>query len=328
MIFEWTVTAEEEGLAAKDILKRRFGCSATLIKAIRLHGRLTVNGAFCRMKEALHCGDHCLATPPAEADEKVIEIPPELDCIYRDPWLLVINKAPGWTVHPSLNPKTPSLCAALSASAHLHPVNRLDADTSGLCLIATWGHCHQLLTHTPIEKTYLALVHGRPREVEGLIDRPIERDPTSIILRQLAAPGAGKAARSHYWLLEHFPKANCSLLAFRLLTGRTHQIRVHALSMGHPLLGDPFYNLALLREAYQDPHVLAAEARSDVEAFLPQANDALDRAIGRQALHAAELRLRCPYDGLERHFKAPLPADMAAILAQIQEGPDSRPALP
>ena len=164
-----------------------------------------------------------------------------------------------------------------------HPVHRLDRQTSGLVLIAKEAHVQHLLSaHNAIERIYLAVIEGKLPEPCGTIDAPIARRPGSIIERMVSP--AGKCAVTHYATLAE--RGGLSLLALRLATGRTHQIRVHLAHLAHPLLGDDLYG-----------------GRTD--------------RIARQALHAHRLRLRHPSRGEEITVHAPLPADMSVFFPEI-----------
>ncbi len=145
--------------------------------------------------------------------------PAGIDFIYQDDWLVILNKPAGIVVHPTYRHETGTLTDLLSEQP-LHPVSRLDRDTSGLVMIARNGHAHYVVMQQPMKKTYLALVHGRMPERQGLIDAPISRDPDRIIKRRVDPSGA--VARTLYREVHYFPAAAVSTVEFELLTdGRT-----------------------------------------------------------------------------------------------------------
>jgi 23S rRNA pseudouridine1911/1915/1917 synthase len=221
-----------------------------------------------------------------------LRVVPDAQTCFQDPWLLVIGKPPNLVTHPSYLHETRSLTSLL-ADRPLHPVNRLDRDTSGVVIIALNGHAHHVLSSHPMQKTYLAVLHGRLPSTAGLIQAPIRRSEGSIMLRETHPDGA--AARTLWHELRYFRKTDVSLVKFELLTGRTHQIRVHSRAVGCPLLGDGLYGL---QENRADPA-------------------SLDPFIGRQALHAACIRFRHPISGQLMRVSARLPDDFRNLLREI-----------
>lgn len=313
LCFEGSVRPDEAGIRAGTWLKRRFGCSAQLVKRIRLEGQLHINGRPARMKTLLKADDTLWARPSPKEQAPALYHPRPAFVLEEDPWLLLCQKPPGMLVHPSMNKALPDLCTALS-SFPLHPINRLDRDTSGLVLIGKHGHAHYRMSQRPITKLYLAFVHGRAPKA-GQIDLPIGRSAHSIIER-LPSP-AGQKAATRYWRLHYFPSANASILAMQLLTGRTHQLRVHSLAMGHPLMGESLYGLSAWEEAAagrQTERVLP-DARA-ADRFAPK-QAALDSLIARQALHAALLAFQDPQSEAARVIHAPLLPDMLACLQAL-----------
>jgi 23S rRNA pseudouridine1911/1915/1917 synthase len=170
-------------------------------------------------------------------------------------------------------------------------VHRLDKDTSGLLVVAKTAivqtHLVRQLQARTVKRDYRALVHGLV-EVDGVVDAPIGRDPK--VRTRMAVVGAGRAARTRYRVVDRFRA--CTLLEASLDTGRTHQIRVHMRSIGHPLVGDPLYGRR------------SADGTTGLATF------------PRQALHAARLALEHPVSGETLRWSAPLPRDMKTLLAQ------------
>lgn len=222
-----------------------------------------------------------------------------LHVLYEDEQLLVIDKPAGLVVHPGSGNWQGTL---LNALLHHAPqlagipragiVHRLDKDTSGLLVVAKSLEAQtdlvrQLQART-VKRHYLALAHGRVAR-NGVVDAPIGRHP--VQRTKMAVVGGGRAARTHYHVLERFARA--TLLECALETGRTHQIRVHMADIGHPLVGDPVYGP---RKAAQT----------------------LLSAFPRQALHAWRLALVHPATRSEMGWEAPLPEDFAALLESLR----------
>ena len=223
-----------------------------------------------------------------------------LDVVFEDQVLLVINKPVGLVVHPgSGNPRGTLLNALLHRVPQVAElpragiVHRLDKDTSGLLVVAKTLTAHtdlvrQLQART-VKREYLALVYGEVDRT-GTVDAPLARDPHNRTKRGVHP--MGKPAVTHYEPVERFP-GGVTLLRCKLETGRTHQIRVHMASIGHPLVGDPVYGRAR-----------SGDARLD--------------AFPRQALHAWRLALLHPGSRAEMAWEAPLPADMAKLLEDLR----------
>ena len=221
-----------------------------------------------------------------------------LDIVYEDDDVLVINKPAGLVVHPgSGNWKGTLLNALLHHSPQLAAipragiVHRLDKDTSGLLVVAKTLRAQtelvrQLQART-VKREYLALVHGAVRS-DGEVSARVGRDPRNRT--RMAVVPAGRSALTRYKVAKRFTHA--SLLECSLDTGRTHQIRVHMQSLGHPLVGDPVYR----------------GGRREME----------HARLKRQALHAARLEFTHPVSGARRRFAAPLPEDFRALLDSLQ----------
>jgi len=214
----------------------------------------------------------------------------DLDIVYEDDALLVINKPAGLVVHPGSGNWSGTL---LNALLHHAPqlqgvpragiVHRLDKETSGLLVVAKTLEAQtdlvrQLQART-VKRHYLALVEGNVEQA-GKVEAPIGRHPTTRT--KMAVVSRGKPAVTHYSVLQRF--ARHTLIECRLETGRTHQIRVHMQSIGHPLVGDPTYGSKRVH------------------------------AFKRQALHAARLGLIHPVTHAAMEWEAPLPEDMHALL--------------
>ena len=287
----YLVTDADHGLRAVDVLIARTGMSRLMSKRIRLYGELLNNGRPWRMIDPVERGDCLVARTSGYApDPEPLRQPPCVEFVYQDDWLVVLNKPAGLVVHPTYRHETGTLTDLLSDQP-LHPVSRLDRDTSGLVMIARNGHAHYVVMQHPMKKLYLALVHGRMPGKQGLIEAPISRDPESIIKRRVDPAGA--VARTKYKELRYFPADDVSTVQFELLTGRTHQIRVHSQSIGHPLVGDTLYG-----------HLGSDMTR-------------LDQQLGRQALHARSLWFVHPRTLEPIKVHASLPQDLRQVLQQL-----------
>ncbi len=219
-----------------------------------------------------------------------------VDVVYEDRWLLVVDKPAGMVVHPAKGHGTGTLVNALlghgiAGGEEFRPgvVHRLDRDTSGLLVVAKDPAVHrrlaQMIRDRQVDRRYLALVHGNLSEEQGTIDAPIGRDP--VRRKSMSVGGvAEREAVTHFTVLERL--GELTLLEVRLETGRTHQIRVHFLAIGHPVVGDPTY------------------ARRDV------------LGLGRQFLHSHRLTFVHPETGALVDLRASLPPDLAAALEQAR----------
>jgi len=236
------------------------------------------------------------------------EIP--LAIVFEDEELIVIDKPAGLVVHPAAGNWSGTLLNALlhhapqlAALPRAGIVHRLDKETSGLLVVAKTltaqtGLVRQLQART-VRREYLALAYGELL-AGGTVDAPIGRDPRERT--RMAVVASGKPARTHYRVRERF--AASTLLECALETGRTHQIRVHLASIGHPLVGDPLYRKG------RGTQRLSPQARADSLPALA--------AFPRQALHAARLGLIHPASGASLFWEAPLPQDMAQLLENLR----------
>ena len=297
MILTCIIGPREHGQRAVDVLIRQAGMSRLMTKKVRLYGRLTCNGLDHRMIDPVYTGDILAAIyqpRPGIVDE--IRPVPGVTVRYLDDWLLVVSKPAGMVTHPTFLHEKGSLTSSL-ADYPLHPVTRLDRDTSGLVLIARNGHAHYVVAGNPMKKIYIGLVHGRMNSLYGEINAPIRRAAGSIMLREVHPDGA--LALTIWRELHYFAISDVSLLRFELITGRTHQIRVHCREAGCPLIGDGLYG------RMADPDRYSGDLCR------------LDTLVGRQALHAASLTLTHPETGQEIRLTAPLPDDFRELMAEL-----------
>ncbi|MGY3440211.1 23S rRNA pseudouridine1911/1915/1917 synthase [Bradyrhizobium sp. USDA 4473] len=315
------IVAGDEGSARLDrvLAQRTPELSRSRLKALILAGSVTVKDAVVR-DPAYHVirGDTIIIDVPeaAPAEPKGEDI--ALDIVFEDDDIIVIDKPRGLVVHPAAGHATGTLVNALIAHCGTslsgiggvkRPgiVHRLDKDTTGLMVVAKNDHAHQSLTAQfadhgrtgPMERGYMAFAWGVPNRPHGTIDAPIDRHPHAR--EKMAVRQGGREAITHFEVLSSFAgrdgKPVASLLACRLETGRTHQIRVHLAHLGHPLLGDSVYG----------PHF-----KTKAGHLGPEGKDALT-ALDRQALHAYLLALEHPRTGELLHWEAPLPEDLLLL---------------
>ena len=292
------------GLRLDQALARMFPqYSRNRLQAWLRSGHVRVDGGVSRAPADASVrvagGELIEVLPPPAAD---VSMPAAqrmpLAIVYEDSDLIVIDKPAGLVVHPGAgNPDRTLLNALLAHAPALRQVpragivHRLDKDTSGLLVVAknvsAQARLAEQLASRSVRRSYLALVHGDP-PARGAIDAPVGRDQR--VRTRMAVTRRGKQARTSYRVLERFGSA--ALLECRLETGRTHQIRVHFQHIRHPLVGDPVYRRG---------------TRHGV-------------AFSRQALHAAGLELLHPRNGKRMSWSAPLPADMAKLLASLRRG--------
>lgn len=264
-----------------------------------------------------------------EPETKALELVGEaiaLDIVYEDAHLIVINKAPGMTVHPAPGASSGTLVHALLAHcgdtlsgiggvARPGIVHRIDKDTSGLLVVAKTDAAHQALSEQLKERTlkrhYVAFCWVGPKPRQGEIQAPLARHPRQR--KQMAVVPSGRYALTRYdtevsYNAPGFITPLASKIHCELDTGRTHQIRVHLAHVKCPLIGDALYGATTVTRLNR----LKAQGVQLTEAV----KDAL-LSFNRQALHAAELSLIHPETNEEMHFEAPLPDDLLALQAAL-----------
>jgi 23S rRNA pseudouridine1911/1915/1917 synthase len=261
--------------------------------------RVSVDGHTAAPRSKVWGGER-VRVQPAESREALADLPQEipLDIVHEDEALIVINKPAGLVVHPGSGNWEGTLLNALLQHApcvreipRAGIVHRLDKDTSGLLVVAKTltaqtDLVRQLQART-VGREYSALVHGRVAR-EGKVEAPVGRHPISRT--RMAVVSNGKPAVTHYRIAARYIGA--TLLHCRLETGRTHQIRVHLASIGHPLVGDPVYG--------------------------GRSRNHRDIRFSRQALHAGKLTLVHPQSGRTVSWNAALPADMSELIATLE----------
>lgn len=240
---------ESENLSVNQILKKDLQISSKLFCKLIKNKLVSMNGKICDTRSIVHIGDIISIDFNYEEDNSnIVSKQMNLDILYEDDCFIVLNKPSGIAVHPSILHFDDTISNGLKFyfdSIHLHkkirPVNRLDLNTSGLIVFAKNEYIQeslikQMMNHT-FKKEYLAVITGILNEKKGTIHKPISRKDGSIIERCISPNG--KESITHFEVLKEFK--DYSLIKCILETGRTHQIRVHFASIGHPLLGDDLY---------------------------------------------------------------------------------------
>lgn len=281
----YPVPADADGMAVGSFLRRRCGVSSKLLSKIkRVERGITRDGEPVRTIDLLRAGEALRLRLP-EDDVRVEPADLPLEVVYEDDDLLVVDKPAGIAVHPSAFKPEPTLAAAVVGyyqrrgyPGSFRPVNRLDRNTTGLLLAAKNAHVAHLLTGQT-RKVYLAVALGR-MEGEGVIEQPLRIREGSAITREVGEGGQYALTRWRSLAAD----GELSLLRVVIETGRTHQIRAHMAWLGHPLAGDTMYG--------EDTYFAV-----------------------RQQLHCARMDFFHPLSGKALAFTAPLPADMAGLLA-------------
>ena len=295
-------TAEEKGQRLDVFAVERFPeLSRSHVQKLIEQGNVLVDGTVRKANYKLRGGEAVQVTVP---QAEPISVEPEdipLDILYEDKDIIVVNKARGMVVHPASGVYSGTLVNALlyhcrdlsGINGEIRPgiVHRLDKDTSGVMVCAKNDTAHldlaeQIRTKTA-HRTYWAIVHGNIKEEAGIIKGDIGRHPTDRKKMAIVREN-GKPAVTHFKVLERF--GEYTLVECQLETGRTHQIRVHMTSIGHPLINDPKYG--------------------------PKKSSPF--AINGQALHSLQLTLTHPVTKEEMTFTAPIPTDMEKILTGLR----------
>ncbi len=290
-------------------------CSRSFAATLIRQGCICVDGSVKKPGYAVKAGEVVSGKiAPPEASSFLPENIP-LHILYEDPELLVVNKAPGMVVHPAPGHSNGTLVNALvhhcpdlaGISGSLRPgiVHRLDKDTSGALVVAknsrAMHHLAAQFKSREVRKKYVALVYGIPREGAGSLDDPIGRHPVDR-KKMSVTTHTPRSALTLWRVLEQF--TGVCLLELDIRTGRTHQIRVHCKTMGHPVIGDPVYGNR------GDKKRLASISHDMGRAVM---------ALDRQMLHAWQLSFVHPATGERMTLEAPLPIDMTRLIDRFRE---------
>jgi 23S rRNA pseudouridine1911/1915/1917 synthase len=314
---EIVITEADAGARLDRVLAARVAdLSRSRLKALILAGEVSIGGRTIRDPgHRVNAADAVMVAipPPAPAEPAGEDIP--LKVVFEDDAMIVIDKPRGLVVHPAAGNRSGTLVNALIAHcgaslsgiggvARPGIVHRLDKDTTGLLVAAKTDQAHRSLSAQfadhgrtgPLQRGYLAFVWGVPDRPKGTVAAAIGRHPHAR--DKMAVRPDGREAVTHWEVLERYAGADgagvASLLACRLTTGRTHQIRVHLASIGHPLMGDETYGSGFRTKSALLP---------------PHARQALGE-LGRQALHAYLLGVENPSGGKYLEFRSELPADL------------------
>ncbi|HEX6050395.1 MAG TPA: RluA family pseudouridine synthase [Gemmatimonadaceae bacterium] len=305
---EFTVEADSDGTAVRlDLLvAARLGISRTQSATLIANRNVTVNGRSERASYRPSAGETIVVDVPAPPARDIVGEAIAIDVVFEDDDLIVVNKAAGMVVHPAPGNWSGTLVnALLGRGSDLSDagdadragiVHRLDKETSGLLLVAKTDRAHRILSRAiadrRVVRRYAVLSWGHLDADRLTVDRPIARDPRDR--KRMAVVSSGRSAKTDFLRLARFDATE--LLRAHLHTGRTHQIRVHLASVGHPVVGDDTYGGGGGRR------LVALPAR-------------------RHFLHAAWLRFRHPMSGLSMDLRAPLPEDLRVSLAAAARDP-------
>lgn len=297
--FKYIITQEDKELTIKGLLRSKFHYSSRFLTKIKFNDLAYLNGEKVPLWVKPNPGDQLVIKQIEESSDFPAEDIPIFP-IFEDENLLVINKQPGFVVHPTKGQPVHTMAngimkymADTKQSFKIRFVNRLDRDTSGLLIVAKNAYSQNQLsndmTYGKVHKEYQAIVKGIIAEDGGTVDLPIGRpDPDNVKRGVLAEDKGGYPSVTHYKVLERY-SSGYTLIQLKLETGRTHQIRVHMSHIGYPILGDTLY------DEEDNSHL-----------------------IGRQALHAFKLEFNHPVSHEKLTLNAPLPEDMVNAINLIK----------
>ncbi len=292
MILTYKISANEERQKISTILKSKLKISSRLLVKLKMNQKILVNNEPVFSNYIVKENDEIVVKIDFEEDDYIIPEQIDLDIIYEDESLLIINKPAGIVVHPSSYHPNNTLANGvkyyLNNKKKIRPVNRLDKETSGIVIFAKNEYIQEILnTSIDYKKEYLAIISGTPKAQKGTISAPIARKPSSIMEREVNFEN-GQSAITHYYVLKTYKEENLSFVHIILETGRTHQIRVHFSYIGHKLLGDTLYGEE-------------------------------SKLIKRQALHAWKVSFIHPITHQKITLTADLPQDMRSIISELNK---------
>jgi 23S rRNA pseudouridine1911/1915/1917 synthase len=297
-ILEKQVVNIEKGTKIREYLKVELGLSTRLIRSASLGKRIFVNDEVVKMNRVLNEGEIIKIDLAKDESQDIAPEKMDIDIVYEDEDILVVNKKPFMVVHPTKSYQSGTLANGVinyfmesGQNCIVRLVSRLDMNTSGLIIIAKNQFSHGMLSkemsENKVEKKYLALVHGIMKEKQGTIDLPIYKPEGIENATRRVVDERGQRSITHYKVVEEYNES--SLVECKLETGRTHQIRVHLSHLGHPIYGDTLYG------------------DGDEEDL-----------IKRQALHAFGLDFKSPRSGEILSLRAELPDDMKELISKLK----------
>lgn len=301
MIIQHTITPSEHGTSLEGVLRRSLSLSAAAVRRLKRSDGIKLGGRTVFTNYKVSQGERLTVTL-TEGECGIVPEYGRIDILYEDEWILAVNKSPGILVHPSRSKYTGTLSNLVygyilsSGGEACHTVNRLDRDTSGVVLFSKSSYvknlCALSLRQPESSKDYVAVVCGVPEKLEGVIDRPIRRKRPRDMMR-IVAPDGDRAVTQYSVLARgNYLGAQMCIMSFRLMTGRTHQIRVHCHASGFPILGDGLYYTPYSKELSEK-----IEAQG-------------------QMLHSRRISLKHPITGEGLHIEAPI---VRPVMAQAIE---------
>ncbi len=317
--FEFQVAVTETGTRLDVFLATKIpSLTRSRIQKLIDQGLAHVRGRAAKAGQKLRAGETVILLKPPPVEDKLAPEDLPLRILYENASVAVVEKPAGMVVHPAAGNARGTLVNALlyhlkdlsGVGGVLRPgiVHRLDKGTSGVMVVAKNDAAHKGLADQfkkrEIRKVYLALVYGDVRQDEGVVELPVGRHPRDRKKMSVRSP-RGKEALTRWQVVERFGEV--TLLEVVIGTGRTHQIRVHLNTIGHPVVGD---------KTYGNPRRLASISDSSLKAKLTE--------IKRQALHAGVLGFHHPLTGEYREFAAPLPRDLERVIDYLKKRRDGR----
>lgn len=294
-ILEKQVKEIGDGIKIREYLKTELGLSTRLIRSASIDKRIFVNDQVVKMNRVLNAGEIIKIDLAKDESQDIAPEKMDIDIVYEDEDILVVNKKPFMVVHPTKSYQSGTLANGVinyfmetNQNCIVRLVSRLDMNTSGLIIIAknqfSHGTLSKAMSENKVNKRYLAVVHGIFDTKEGTIDLPIYRPEGIENGTRRIIDERGQRSITHYKVIEEFNGS--SLVECKLETGRTHQIRVHLSHLGHSIYGDTLYGYGEEEE----------------------------ELIKRQALHAYGLDFKSPRSGKELTLNSDLPDDMKELI--------------
>ncbi len=307
MNIKYIATQNDNGKKLKDILKKRLYISSELLKKIKYANCIFVNDKNTYTNYIVRYNDTILvdldnyikSKKDLKFEDKFELVDAPLDILYEDDYLLIVNKPANMPTHPSSDNYTNTLSNIVAnylkkqGIYNIHIITRLDKNTTGICIFAKNEYIQELFVKKKniinLQKEYIAIVNGIVSLDNGIIEKNIARMDNTILLRHCVTNDTGDYAKTEYNVLKRNTNLNYTVLNVILHTGRTHQIRVHMIDLGHILLGDTLY-----AQHYNISNI--------------------DTLIKRQALHARKITLIHPITEQKLIIEAPIPDDMKKLV--------------